>query len=538
MDKPSRCHPTKLRGRQTHADFVNLCVYRKKAACTIFAQQPLSCDLEAIDAALASLAKGSDVDKYVVIDNSDPQKIGSGSALLPNSWSNLPNKEMAFDLEQVIAKSDDPQEKRDLLESFVKRCHRILDTYVVFVRESPDVDSLKQNLQRTAVNKMRLDPQPKDINSRRFVLLNYDLKSAGESTSHPATRVPPLRQNGEHAKTCLRAALEAVADAHEGGLTPKDLVLLADGGRQGLKTPLLAGFIKNDGTSLPKSVRALRIFWDEESHLSRFDRLRGFQHDLSETVYTVTKDPLEMATKRRKIFGGTNRSNVIGPINAQPFTSQYHNMVRWEQKKDIWSSACKHQCRVGGSGPLHAEPTERKMETMEPVSFHAHTKPFWDEILHCHSVEGCIDFTSGAGYLGEACLDAKIPCVLVVQTDMHEEVIRQYLFRRLWDALRLEDPAFNAALSAPGGVPFDKKAVAVVPEAQAKQKKKEIAAIEDMVGAIMGRGGARGSASGSGGDGGSAPAADKAKGKTTKPKAKSKHVSESEKDSCTDPEEE
>ena len=143
---------------------------------------------------------------------------------------------------------------------FVKRCHRILDTYVVFVRESPDLDSLRQNLQRTAVNKMRLDPQPKDINSRRFVLLNYDLKSAGESTSHPATRVPPLRQNGEHAKTCLRAALEAVADAHEGGLTPKDLVLLADGGRQGLKTPLLAGFIKTTARRCQKACAPCAFF--------------------------------------------------------------------------------------------------------------------------------------------------------------------------------------------------------------------------------------------------------------------------------------
>ena len=46
-----------------------------------------------------------------------------------------------------------------------------------------------------------------------------------------------------------------------------------------------------------------------------------------------------------------------------------------------------------------------------------------------------IDFTPGVGYLPEACMGLKIPCVGFVQTPTAERVIRRYLFKRTWDSM-------------------------------------------------------------------------------------------------------
>ena len=57
------------------------------------------------------------------------------------------------------------------------------------------------------------------------------------------------------------------------------------------------------------------------------------------------------------------------------------------------------------------------------------------ELLHCHSAAGMIDLTVGAGYVAEAALRLKAPCVGLVQTPTHALVVRRYLRRRLWDLM-------------------------------------------------------------------------------------------------------
>ncbi len=203
----------------------------------------------------------------------------------------------------------------------------------------------------------------------------------------------------------------------------------------GLKSNLLAGFTSTDNTLLTKSVRSLYFQAEEESYLARFDRVRGFQFNLTEQVYCVTGDQLEMPAKKRKFFPGTNRNNNLGPISYPPFNSEHHHMVAWREKKEAFSAACKVACRVGGAGPEGSESTMRKPETMEPFSFHSYTSKVAAELLHSHSAVGVIDFTTGPGYVAEACIAMQIPYVGTVQTIMHETLVRRYLFKRTWDLM-------------------------------------------------------------------------------------------------------
>ena len=158
-------------------------------------------------------------------------------------------------------------------------------------------------------------------------------------------------------------------------------------------------------------MRQIQLNKDEESFMARYDKVRGFNYDLTDTLYCVTAEQLQMPVKR-KIFPGANRSNVLGPIACPPFAAvDSHNLVQWKEKKDVYSAACKIACRVGGAGP-DGSPAElqRKPNTWEPVNFHSYTAEIWQELFHSHSVVGgVIDFTTGPGYVAEAAMVEKIP---------------------------------------------------------------------------------------------------------------------------------
>ena len=124
----------------------------------------------------------------------------------------------------------------------------------------------------------------------------------------------------------------------------------------GLKTQLLAGFTDPVGTLLGKSVRALNLQLDEQSYMQRFAKVRGFNYNTVEIAYSVTAEPLDMAHKKHKYFGGTNRVNHLGPIACPAFTTEHHHMIQWKDKKDVFSLACKAACRVGGAAPWGRSP--------------------------------------------------------------------------------------------------------------------------------------------------------------------------------------
>ncbi len=237
---------------------------------------------------------------------------------------------------------------------------------------------------------------------------------------------------------------------------------------------------------------------DEESYLARFDKVRGFAYDLTETLYCVTASALALPLKKHKHYTGTNRSNVLGPICCPPLSdSTSHNLVEWKEKKTVYSAMAKAQSRVGGVAPEGAPveaATGRKPETVEPVNFHGYTASVWDELIHSHSVSAVVDFTPGGGYLAEACIVAKVPYVGFVQTDAHERVIRRYLFKRVWDLM-----------CTPGSQHYESKHRAFMEETIVVDDDDDAATSAAADGGGRGRRGGRGR-TGRGGSGGGAPA--------------------------------
>ena len=153
--------------------------------------------------------------------------VGGDDAVLPDTVEAI-----------VVKEAKKGEDEKAKMEAYVAQCWRKVDTCVELIQESSDVSAMTDRIKATAVNKMRADRQPQESKLRRFVCIVYDLKSASEASSHPATRLPPLRGNGDHLKQCLRAALDAV-DADD--IPDRDMYLIFDGGRTGLKSQCSAG---------------------------------------------------------------------------------------------------------------------------------------------------------------------------------------------------------------------------------------------------------------------------------------------------------
>ena len=165
-------------------------------------------------------------------NDDDELNSGDGGGAPAGDNGDLPaqvSRELALSAKK-LATDEEAAEKSDKLKQFVDRCWRKIDMYVVLFQEPSDSTKLKECLIGTQVNNLRNDEQPGNIAERKFVLISYDLKTAGESNSHPSTRLPPLRNNGDHLKTLLRGCLAATDDQ----IRERDLFLLCDGGRPGL----------------------------------------------------------------------------------------------------------------------------------------------------------------------------------------------------------------------------------------------------------------------------------------------------------------
>ena len=141
------------------------------------------------------------------------------------------SREMAAMKAKASASGGDECEHVENMQQFVDKCWRKVDTYVVIVQEPADSNKVKELLVDTEVNRLRMFELPDAVADRRFVLINYDLKTAGEPNSHPSTRLAPLRNNGDHLKNLLRGCLAAT----NGDLGSRDMFLLFDGGRPGIQ---------------------------------------------------------------------------------------------------------------------------------------------------------------------------------------------------------------------------------------------------------------------------------------------------------------
>lgn len=214
------------------------------------------------------------------------------------------------------------------------------------------------------------------------VLVLYDCKTAGESSSQPNARQPPFR--AKHLQSWVHAVVKArhEADDPQGDevFPTGHLFAVLDGGRGGNEGSIASSFTSpSEGKALAKRHQPFHIFFRQPSIHQRKDRVRGFIQQ-AETLHMFRKDGLDLTVKPRLHFEeATNHGTVIGPFSLASYESADCWRIMPSVKKQCLGTPGK--IMAGGAGPEDAGPRP-KFDDGEPMSWHMMCKEVYEELLH------------------------------------------------------------------------------------------------------------------------------------------------------------
>jgi hypothetical protein len=163
------------------------------------------------------------------------------------------------------------------------------------------------------------------------VVVLYDVKQAGESSSRPAYRAPAMRK--AHLRKLLGGLLHV--RSQRATIPLNDVYVMVTAGKLGNENDVMSSFLNAEGKMLPKEKRAIFIHYEEQSMADRRDRTRG-SLDVVEFCYFVSQKPLPMDDRKHKHYPGGVRSNSLGPVPLPDPESQWRLSVEQKKNCTVW----------------------------------------------------------------------------------------------------------------------------------------------------------------------------------------------------------
>ena len=186
----------------------------------------------------------------------------------------------------------------------------------------------------------------------------------------------------------------------------------------------------------------------------------------SEKVLVVSQSTLQMTSRKRRHYDGTNRGNVIGPVGLPSFDSPDVWKLPIPVKKELLGNYGA-TIPVGGTLPVPAEVMKRHNEQQAlmrgskisvPVFYHAPPRMLLEELAHGYNLQAFFTLTFGDGALAMVALRARKPICGICLTPKHKELALALLEAQVWKAMcsegdKLSEPGLIALLKeTPGGL--------------------------------------------------------------------------------------
>ena len=185
----------------------------------------------------------------------------------------------------------------------------------------------------------------------------------------------------------------------------------------------------------------------EESLTRRRKRVRGYATlNLRHSMYLLASAPLEMPTKARLHYSGSNAGNVISEVVLDEFTETGVWALSFGRKKELYG---QFRAAVGGKtsdsdddvqadehagdAPLTVGPDKgtkkqpRPNENMEPVFYHAYPQKFYESLINDNCLNAVINLTASDGNCAKACMQQGVGCTLLCFTDAHRTFLHDHL---------------------------------------------------------------------------------------------------------------
>lgn len=252
-----------------------------------------------------------------------------------------------------------------------------------------------------------------------------------------------------------------------------DMFLCLDGGKLGNATALLGPMKCKDGKRGWTSKKRVLVMYDEDSLKARRSRVKGVGSlKQVETLHIVTKGVLDMPTKKRCHYPGSNKSEGMAFVKLQPWSECWS--LTFKDKKSLYG---KQRVAVGGpSGDKDDDKSDmgsddddddeadvpptvdedvpagktRDNSNKEPVNYQSVPKEFWEELQHSLCIEPLVtDLSPSDGECAKVFLDKRLPYVGVCFNDFHVESLYAHLIEYVLESLKdPKSPHFQASFRA------------------------------------------------------------------------------------------
>ncbi len=332
-----------------------------------------------------------------------------------------------------------------------KRAERVVDANVQLISEPVTEAQLEEAIKRSI-----LKDSSGSVGSN-YVAALLDVKQLGEPVTAPHSRVMPCKK--ERILKLVSAFLRARGDSAKKLMKEGDVVILLDGGKRGNSHKLLSPFKEFAGLR-GHVKKTVNLVYEEESVKARKERVKGVNAvSQQESMYLVSRTAYDVPERKRLIFEGTNRGNVMAFLRLPSWESGW--LLSFDDKKKLWG---KSRVPVGGKtfddddeasggdddlvledgvddncpdllppcfGPDGSapplKPKTRLGMNYEPVSFHTLPQEFYKDVLASYFVKDLFDLTAGDGTAAKACLACNSGYVGICCADFHVVSMRGML---------------------------------------------------------------------------------------------------------------
>ena len=347
-------------------------MHRRKPLDELFEMESIADEMALIEAAGKEEQATVEEAKPVVQGSMEPD---SGEAVtadeLRHGIESDPNLAEVFN--QSLRESTEPGDMEDLrrLEHYKLQAKQYVSTYVTLMDENCLNGEITKGLRTSAAGRAE-----GDLGQRSHVLIYYSAQDAGESSSQPWCRVPPLRERGAHLERFIRLVLQRFPNYQE-ELHPRDVYIVNDAGRAGNRNAILKAFTLpgNDleaktTIQLKKKVKSVSLLLSEASLAQNKAKVRGQAIEQVQTLLQVTKTSPELNPHDRlHVQHSTNRGNAIGFMSSECWETSSH-VWRVQQKVKL-EMLGKHGAKVPVGGGIKkkesAEQEDGEAEDDEPA---------------------------------------------------------------------------------------------------------------------------------------------------------------------------
>ena len=380
-------------------------------------------------------------------DSEVPKQGGDDGNDDENDEENIETAKESPETKDNLSSEDRVQWRRHMLKH--------LQTHVRLVPDQKTEAELTQSLQDQPFTALKGDPTG-------CVLIVYDQKKYGESTTRPDLRGPTLRES--HYSRLVRSALKARSDGDGPGiLQPGDIALILDGGKPGLKSKFLSpwkqGISKDkheaadeeDGEDEDEDddkpglvVDFLTIAYSEESLAARKKRLKGTcTLKQLETCYVLAPKKVKLPCRPRKHYPGSSTGDLIQGVGLPKLSDEW--TLKWSQKKDLYGK--KHLIAVGGKtegGDDEPKVNDRAKDAPEPVCYFSPPIELMEELLHTFFGKMVVDLSPADGKLAFACLQNRVAYLGVTYNEVHSKLLEERLLDLMQTSMAdPSSPLFN-----------------------------------------------------------------------------------------------